>query len=74
MTQRDWLLIGGGVIAGVAIAVGFPKARRQLGPIIAETGERAGSILSGLAEMVANQMEKVEDFNAERKASSSESA
>ena len=73
MTQRDWLLIGGGVIAGVAIAIGFPKARRQLGPIISETGERAGSILSGLAEMVATQMEKVEDFNAERKSTASES-
>jgi len=74
MNQRDWLFLGGGIVAGIAIAVAFPKARRQLGPIIAETGERAGSLLSGLAEMVANQMEKVEDFAAERSAPSTEQA
>lgn len=73
MTQRDWLLVGGGVIAGIALAVGIPAARRQLGPIIAETGERAGGLLSGLAEMVANQMEKVEDMAAAQKSQPSES-
>ena len=72
MTQRDWLLLGGGVAAGFAIAIGFPKARKHLGPIIAETGERAGSLLSGLAEMVAHQMEKVEDYAAEQKSKSEE--
>ena len=74
MTQRDWLLLGGGVAAGFAIAIGFPKARRHLGPIIAEAGQRAGGVLSGLAEMVANQMEKVEDFAAEQKSNSAEPA
>lgn len=74
MTQRDWLLLGGGVVAGVAIAVGFPKARRHLAPIIAETGERAGGVLSGLAEMLANQMEKVEDYAAERQAGEAKSS
>lgn len=68
MTNRDWLFLGGGVVAGVAIAIAFPKARRHLAPIISETGERAGSIISGLAEMVATQMEKVEDYAAERNA------
>lgn len=74
MTQRDWLLIGGGVVAGVALAIGFPKARRHLAPIIAETGERAGGVLSGLAEMLANQMEKMEDFAAEQKGQGTEPA
>ena len=74
MNQRDWLILGGGVVAGIAIAVAFPKARKQLGPIIAESGERAGSLLSGLAEMVASQMEKVEDFAAEKKSHAAEQA
>jgi hypothetical protein len=71
MTQRDWLLLGGGIIAGVALGIGFPKARRHLAPIIEESGHRAGSLISGIAELVATQMEKVEDFAAERKAASS---
>lgn len=62
------------MVAGIAIAVAFPKARRQLGPIIAESGERAGSLLSGLAEMVASQMEKVEDFAAEKNSRGTEPA
>lgn len=72
MTQRDWLLISGGVVAGLAIAIGFPKARRQIGPLIAETGQRAGSMLSGIAEMVAAQMEQIEDLAATQRANSTE--
>ena len=68
MTQREWLLLGGGIVAGVALGVAFPKVRKQLGPIIEESGQRAGSLISGIAEMVAAQMEKAEDFAAERKA------
>jgi hypothetical protein len=60
------MLLGGGLVAGAAIAIAFPKARRHLAPIISETGERAGSILSGLAEMVATQLEKIEDLAAAR--------
>lgn len=74
MNQRDWLFLGGGVIAGIAIAVGLPKARKQLGPFIAEAGERAGSLISSVAELVAHQIEKVEDMAAEQKAGSSEQA
>ena len=74
MNQRDLLFLGGGVIAGIAIAVGFPKARRQLGPLIAETGERAGSLISSLAELVAQQIEKVEDMAAEQKAKPADDA
>jgi hypothetical protein len=74
MNQRDLLLIGGGVIAGLALGVAFPQARRKLAPFISETGERAGGILSGLAELVASQLEKVEDFTAEQKSKGAESA
>lgn len=74
MTNRDWMLLTGGVVAGLAIAIGFPKARRHLAPIISETGERAGNMLSGLAEMVATQMEKVEDMAAARNAPPAEEA
>lgn len=66
------MLLGGGIVAGAAIAIAFPKARRHLAPIISESGERAGSFLSGLAEMVATQMEKVEDFAASRNVSPAE--
>ena len=74
MNQRDWLLVSGGLVAGIAIAVGFPKARQQLGPLISETGQRAGGLLSGLAELVANQLERVEDMAAERKSGAAEHA
>jgi hypothetical protein len=74
MTQREWLILGGGIIAGVALGVAFPKARKHLGPIIEETGQRAGSLISGVAEMVARQMEMAEDFAAERSAHSSNNA
>ncbi|MES2791495.1 MAG: hypothetical protein V4719_17895 [Planctomycetota bacterium] len=72
MTQRDWLLLGGGVAAGLAVGVGLPKVLQTFGPVLVESGQRAGSLLSGLAELVAAQMEKAEDYSAERKAASAE--
>lgn len=68
------MLLGGGIVAGAAVAIAFPKAIRHLAPIISESGERAGSLLSGLAEMVAHQMEKVEDMAASRNVRPAEDA
>ena len=59
MTQRDWLLIGGGLVAGALLGV------------IMEAGQRAGGVFSALAETVATQMERAEDYAAERRAASS---
>ncbi|MEI8020425.1 MAG: hypothetical protein WCH39_19640 [Schlesneria sp.] len=71
MTQRDWLLIGGGLVAGALLGASVPKLRRHLGPVIMEAGQRAGGVFSALAETVATQMERAEDYAAERRAASS---
>jgi hypothetical protein len=71
MTQRDWFFIGGGLIAGAVLGASFPALRRQLGPVIMEAGQRAGGVFSALAETVATQMERAEDYAAERRATSS---
>ena len=71
MRQRDWLLLGGGIAAGIVLGACVPKLRRHLGPVIAEAGARAGGVFSTLAETVASQMERVEDYAAERRAASS---
>jgi len=69
MTRRDWMLIGGGICAGALLGFGIPKLSRHLGPIIVEASQRAGDVFSTLAETVATQMERAEDFAAERRAS-----
>jgi len=74
MTTREWLFLGGGIVAGVALGAGLPKLRRQLGPMIAEAGHRAGGLVSSLAEALATQMERAEDFAAEKAAESSNPA
>jgi hypothetical protein len=74
MTQRDWLLIGGGLVAGALLGVSAPKLRRHLGPVIAEAGLRAGGVFSALAETVATQMERAEDYAEERRAARSHAA
>ena len=74
MTQRDWLLIGGGLVAGALLGVGGPKLRRHLGPVLVEAGYRAGGVFSALAETVATQLERAEDYAAERRAASSHAA
>lgn len=74
MTQRDWLLIGGGLVAGAILGVSVPKLRRHIGPVIFEAGHRAGGVFSALAETVATQLERAEDYAAERKAAGSHSA
>ena len=74
MTQREWLLIGGGLVAGAILGVSVPKLRRHLGPVIVEAGHRAGGVFSALAETVATQLERAEDYAAERKAAGSHSA
>jgi hypothetical protein len=72
MTQREWLLLGGGVAAGVAVGAGLPKVIRTFGPVFVESSQRAGSLLSGLAELMAAQIEKAEDLAAERKSSAAD--
>lgn len=67
VSQRDFLWLTGGIVAGVAIATAFPKLRRHLGPIIADASEKAGHVFSAMAETVATQMERAEDFAAERR-------
>ena len=74
MTQRDWLFIGGGLVAGALLGASVPKLRRHFGPVIAEAGQRAGGVFSALAETIATQMERAEDFAAERRASASHAA
>lgn len=74
MTQRDWIFAGGGLIAGALLAVSAPKIRRHLAPIIAEAGYRAGGIFSAVAESVATQIERAEDFAAEQRAARSNAA
>lgn len=70
VTQRDFLWLTGGIVAGVAIATAFPKLRRHLGPVIAEASEKAGNVFSAMAEAVATQMERAEDITAERRSAS----
>ncbi|MDB5335722.1 MAG: hypothetical protein JWN70_1341 [Planctomycetaceae bacterium] len=72
MTQREWLLIGGGIAAGVAVGAGLPKVLQTFGPVLVESSQRAGSLLSGLAELMAAQIEKAEDLAAQRKANNTE--
>ncbi len=67
-------MIGGGIAAGVAVGAGFPKALRTFGPVLVESTQRAGTLLSGLAELVAAQIEKAEDYAAERQASHHDAA
>ena len=74
MTQRDWLLIGGGLVAGALLGASVPKLRRQLGPVIMEAGHRAGGVFSALAETLATQMERAEDYAAERRAARADGA
>jgi hypothetical protein len=74
MTHRDWLLLGGGVIAGALVGIAVPKLRRNLGPVLVEAGYRASGVFSVLAEAVATQMERAEDYAAERRAANSHAA
>ncbi|WP_373650804.1 hypothetical protein [Schlesneria sp. DSM 10557] len=71
MTRRDWIMIGGGICTGALLGVGVPKLTRHLGPIFVEASQRAGTVFSTVAEVVATQLERAEDFAAERRAARS---
>lgn len=65
-------MIGGGIAAGVAVGAGLPKVLQTFGPVLVESSQRAGSLLTGLAELMAAQIEKAEDLAAQRKANNSD--